>query len=100
MLQLEVDPGAGVEIMEATQWMGEQSPGLGEDLGIEIRRVILLLRRQPGLGSLVYGTHGEIRKMMLRRFRYILIYRVRDDVLQVVALMHTSRKPGYWADRL
>ena len=99
MLQLEVVPGARLEILEATQWLAEQSPGLADDLASEIHRVILLLRRQPGLGAPVPGAHDGTCKMMLRRFRYVLIYRVQEDVLLVIALMHSSRRPGYWADR-
>ena len=100
MLQLEVVPGARVEILEATQWMGDRSLELGEDLASEIHRVTLLLRRQPGLGSPMRGAADGIRKMVLRRFRYVLIYQVQGDVLQIISLMHTSRKPGYWAERI
>ena len=63
MLQLEVVPGARLEILEATQWLAEQSPGLADDLASEIHRVILLLHRQPGLGVLVPGAHDGTCKM-------------------------------------
>jgi toxin ParE1/3/4 len=39
-------------------------------------------------------------KCIIRKFPYAIIYRVRDDVITVVAFMHLHRKPGYWSGRL
>ncbi len=32
-------------------------------------------------------------------FPYALIFRIRDDELQVIAVMQMSRRPGYWKAR-
>ncbi|MDB6076792.1 MAG: Plasmid stabilization system protein [Akkermansiaceae bacterium] len=42
---------------------------------------------------------GEFRKVKLGKFRYALVFRIRDDEIQVLAVMHQSRKPGYWKER-
>ena len=41
-----------------------------------------------------------VRKRVLRKFPYRLVYRLQEDTVIVVACAHTSRKPGYWQDRL
>jgi len=41
-----------------------------------------------------------VRKKVLRRHPYIIVYRASDQDIEVVALAHTSRKPGYWRNRL
>lgn len=33
-------------------------------------------------------------------YPYLLVYRVRDNLLQIIAVAHTSRRPSYWRDRL
>jgi hypothetical protein len=39
----------------------------------------------------------QTRKFLLRQFPFTLIYRERAlGDIQVVAVAHTSRKPGYW----
>jgi toxin ParE1/3/4 len=40
------------------------------------------------------------RRYLLRRFPYAIIYVVTDDALMVLAIAHTSRRPGYWRHRL
>jgi hypothetical protein len=35
----------------------------------------------------------------LGRYPYSLVYRIEAATLTVLALMHQSRKPGYWSRR-
>ena len=41
-----------------------------------------------------------MRRRMLNRFPYGLLYAVEADRIIVVAVMHLHRRPGYWKDRL
>ena len=43
---------------------------------------------------------GECRKVRVEKFPYAIIYRIRGEELQILAVMHAKRKPGYWKDRL
>jgi toxin ParE1/3/4 len=42
----------------------------------------------------------NIRKVSLRGFPYVLIYREVGAVVQVLAIAHHRREPGYWARRI
>jgi len=43
----------------------------------------------------------QTRRFLLRKFPFILIYRERaGGDIQIVAVAHTSRKPGYWKERI
>ena len=54
--------------------------------------------RQPHeLGSLI---EANLRRLMLTRFPYALIYSATDDLLHVVAVAHARRRPGYWRPRV
>jgi len=36
----------------------------------------------------------------VRRFPFLIVYAMLGDQLVVIAVAHTSRKPGYWRERL
>lgn len=40
-----------------------------------------------------------IRKIKLKTFPYAVIYRVKDTRIEIIAVMHIRRRPGYWKDR-
>lgn len=56
----------------------------------------------PGVGEVVrrLRTREVIRRLPLRHFPFLLIYREHAEHLEIVALAHTSRRPGYWRDRV
>lgn len=35
----------------------------------------------------------------MRRFPYLIHFRVQGDTIQVVAIAHGKRRPGYWQIR-
>ncbi|MCP4214582.1 MAG: type II toxin-antitoxin system RelE/ParE family toxin [bacterium] len=41
-----------------------------------------------------------VRKYIVKKFPYILIYRFKDDVIFITAVAHAARKPDYWESRL
>jgi len=47
-----------------------------------------------------WNVDRRYRRMVLRRFPYLLFYEIRDDVVEFVAVAHTRRRPGYWLSRL
>lgn len=40
------------------------------------------------------------RVYRLRRFPYLFVFLVSGEEIQVVAVVHAKRKPGYWRSRL
>jgi hypothetical protein len=63
------------------------------------------VRLEDAIGKLENEAHtfpvleGEIRWLLLEKFPYALIYRVRGDAVTVGAVMQLNRRPGYWKDR-
>jgi toxin ParE1/3/4 len=37
--------------------------------------------------------------VVLNRFPFALIYRIERDEVQILAVAHHSRRPGYWRER-
>lgn len=93
---------AGEEAERAAAWYMNEQPVLGFDFERELTIAIGLLRHEP-IPSVPYpriaARHG-VRRLILRRFPYDLVYVEREHGTMIVALAHHARRPGYWRDRL
>ena len=77
----------------------ERSPDAALRFDAEVDRALGQIISTPKRWAA--GSHST-RRFLLRQFPYILIYRERASSgdIQIVAVAHTSRKPGYWKKRL
>ena len=41
----------------------------------------------------------DFRKIKVGKFRYSIVFRVRGEEIQILAVAHMSRKPLYWKNR-
>ena len=90
-------PPADEEMTEASLFYEAASTGLGNDFLNDIQRVVDNLRQHPYLG---HRIDRNLRRMLLHRFPFSLIYSVNLDEILIVAVAHHGRRPGYWQDRL
>lgn len=95
-MAVEFHPAASEELNAASSFYEHRRRGLGEELADEIEDICLLLSEYPAIGRRVDEVH---RSVPLRRFPFIVFYRVRGMVLQIVAIAHKRKRPGYWRRR-
>ncbi len=96
-MRLEFHPEAELELIEAALHYELQVPGLGERFESEVRRATDLLLNQPEMGRPV---DPDLRRFVLPRFPFTLIYAATSDVLRIEVVAHQSRLPGYWRTRV
>lgn len=89
-------PEADIEFRESARYYEGKAPGLGIAFIAEVHRVAAVIASQPGLGSPV---DDELRKFVLRRFPYNVIYAVERDEVVITAVAHHKRRPFYWGGR-
>lgn len=89
-------PEARAEYLAAIQYYNEITPDLGPGLLAEVEQAIEFAARMPLAGVLVTQN---IRRVVLRRFPYLLFYQIVGDEFHVVAVSHHRRRPGYWRHR-
>ena len=85
-------PRAELELALAVEYYDGLRADLGERLTQEMLATIMQLLQYPRSGVLV---RGEVRRMVLPRFPFSVLYRVDDahDHLTVLAMMHHRREP-------
>jgi toxin ParE1/3/4 len=89
---------ASDELAAAVRWYEMRRSGLGGEFYGAVVRTIDLIRTHPEIGTPRRGRLPS-RQLRVTRFPYKIVYRIRDDDIYVVAVAHTSRRPGYWKDR-
>jgi plasmid stabilization system protein ParE len=90
-------PAARKELNDAVSHYDSQRPGLGDEFLDEVEAAIGRILRMPHAWQIV---GRRTRRCRADRFPYGLVYRVEADVALIVAVMHLSRRPGYWRGRL
>ena len=84
------------ELEAAVSFYDSIYPALGRDFAVEVQAICQRIAESPQAGLEV---RPEIRRRILRRFPYVVLYAVEDDEVVVVAVAHQKRRPGYWAGR-
>lgn len=100
-MSLDIHPRAQAEIREAADWYDERRPGLGDEFLALVESTLELIERYPRR----YGTvpdappTREVRRRILQRFPYSVVYEMRGEDVFVLAVAHARRQSGYWLDR-
>jgi plasmid stabilization system protein ParE len=95
--RVELDPEAVAEARAAAEWYGQRGKKAQADLRRELAAALRRIGRWPDSYSpYVRGT----RWCRLRKFPYLVVFREREDFVQVVAVAHERQRTGYWLPRL
>lgn len=84
------------ELGDAALFYDLESPGLGSAFLDEVEHCTRTILEFPEAGRLVIGT---VRRRLIRRFPYALLYSVKAERIRVLAVMNLKRRPMYWAGR-
>jgi len=95
---LQISEPASLELAEAVRWHEERRPGWGGRLFDAVAGTFALIESFPEVGSPRRGRLPS-RQLKVRGFPYIVAYRIRPADIYIVAVAHTSRRPGYWKHR-
>lgn len=90
-------PGAKADLNAAADYYENCVRGLGGEFLAEIERAIDRIQRHPHAWPILTSN---IRRCLVGRFPYGLIYHASGETVEILAVMHLHREPGYWADRL
>ena len=87
---------AEYELNEAAQYYDLEEPGLGAAFLEEVDRCLQSIQAAPEVGAILRGT---VRRRLLRRFPYAILYRIKPSSIRILAVMNLGRRPTYWVGR-
>lgn len=96
---LRIDDDALQDIQNATGWYNEQLQGLGKRFQKQLIAQIGGLKTNASLYAIRYGN---VRCMRLKTFPFMVHFTLDVDALlvEVFAVIHTSRNPEIWKERI
>ena len=96
-LSVRFHPEAAEEAQASVDWYrarsAEAAAGFVAELDYAIERIAELPETWP---SYIANT----RRFVFRIYPFSVVYRITEDSLEIVAVAHAKRKPGYWASRV
>ncbi len=86
------------EIDHEVDYYESRQAGLGSELEDEIDAALDVIQRFPRAAPQWKGR-ADRRIAILERFPFTLPYQMVGDDVVILALAHSSRRPGYWSRR-
>ena len=96
-LPLVLLQAAREEFDDAFDWYEDERAGLGVAFDASVRETYARIIDRPRLFQVVLA---DIRRAPVRRFPYLIFYRVEPDQIVVLSVFHTSRDPRIWQSRI
>lgn len=93
----EFHPEAELEFEKAIQYYKQRGNNLGRRFADEVRATIIKILATPDRWRIL---QGEVRRCFVRIFPYAVLYKLEDDRVLIVAIVHNKREPGYWHERV
>ena len=91
---MEILEIARLEFDEAKEFYETEQPGLGISL---MKHSLLRIQQYPQAWP---PERKEIRRYIVHKFPYKILYSIQADKIVVLAFAHLHRQPDYWSDRL
>jgi toxin ParE1/3/4 len=90
-------PEALIEYSEAVKYYAEQRTEVAQVFINAIEDTVYRIRESSDRYVVI---DEDVRKCMTRKFPYGILYTIEQDYILILAIMHCSREPGYWKNRI
>ena len=98
MIFTHLHPAARREIRRAFGWyLQEASARIAAGFLDDFEDTLALLKTHPEIGE---PGGSNTRRLIFQRHPYTVVYQLKGDTIEIVAIAHHSRQPEYWAGRL
>jgi plasmid stabilization system protein ParE len=91
-------PAARDEFDEAAEWYESHAEGLGQRFVDCVDATVQRIAALPG-GFPTWDVDPRFKRAVVPRFPYLLFYRELAANVEIVAVAHGAREPGYWLGR-
>ncbi len=84
------------EMADAIDYYEIEQSGLSNRFSDDIKSAISRIIKYPKAWSV---EQGEVRKCLLLKFPYKILYSIESNHILIIAIAHQHRKPDYWIER-
>ncbi|HWL39958.1 MAG TPA: type II toxin-antitoxin system RelE/ParE family toxin [Gemmatimonadaceae bacterium] len=90
-------PAAAQEAESTYDWYAARNPTAAHGFREELRQAVDAVVSSPRTWAR-YGSRA--RRYVFSRYPFSLVYILRGGDIEIVAVAHGRRRPGYWRSRL
>ncbi|MAS93353.1 MAG: plasmid stabilization protein [Verrucomicrobiales bacterium] len=96
-MTFEYHPAVADELEEIRDYYEDKSVGLGKAFVDEFERQLMNIAAMPSRWMIV---QGDVRRSLMKRFPYVILFRVIDDeIIRVTVVKHEKRHPVFGLGR-
>jgi hypothetical protein len=92
-------PQASAEAVFSLDYYESKEMGLGARFLQDLSETLDRVQAHPNAWPEIPTKNQIFRRCLFKRFPYALVYKTQKNLIGVMAVMHLSRKPGYWSKR-
>jgi plasmid stabilization system protein ParE len=98
LASIRFHPAAAPEAESAYGWYATRDSGVADAFREGLEHAVDVVARDP----VTWPRHGRARRYVFPRFPFSLglVYRLRGNDVEVLAVAHGKRRPGSWRSRL
>ena len=102
MKPVRLAPEAVGELADSAAWYESRQTGLAAKFLDEFERTLVLIAARPASFPRLLDMPPDldIRRALLPRFPYALVFMELGGEVRVLAVAHVKRQPGYWLNRV
>jgi toxin ParE1/3/4 len=89
---------AAAEYLEQVSFYESQQPGLGARFIADVEAALRRICEHPAAYRI--AREPDIRRAYTRRFPFIIVFREGSGTIEILAVGHRRRRPGFWSGRL
>ena len=89
-------PAAEIEAQEVLRWYADRNPNAAVQFSLELNEAVERIIENPHRFA---PLEGNIRRALLQNYPYAVVYRETGNEIQILAIAHGKRRPGYWRKR-
>ncbi len=97
MISIRLHPAAQREICRAFEWyLQEAGSRIATGFLDDFEHTLTFLKHHPEIGE---AGSSNTRRLIFQRYPYTVVYRLKGETLEIVAVAHHSQRPAYWVTR-
>lgn len=96
MKRVRLHPLADEELLSATDWYLARSQTAAFGFVREIEHAMERIGDAP---EMYPSTRFGRRRFVLLNYPFDVVYRIQQSEIEIIAIAHHARRPGYWRNR-
>ncbi len=92
MYKVIITPLAHLDEENAYVWYEEKLNGLGDEFLTALEYAYNKISQNPDYFSFI-DSNKEIRDYLLPRFPFLIVFRIKNDIVEIITIHHAKKHP-------